>query len=341
MTTTTTMNEVFTRLGAAGFKQRFVKKVALPSWWEPAVANTQAGLDETLLLLSRRLRVPYAALAAAGTDLRVVLPEVRFKADKDVDRAELGAPAALAAQVARLLLRAVPDAPRIDASARGARAAILSAHEWVGLPELVEHCWRSGIPVIHMSELPDGPKPAGMAVAVDGRFAIVLCRNDKFASKHLFNLGHELGHIALGHVQGAGVLVDAELGPDKGVSDPQETAANAFALELLCGSNVRVEAKRTWLTGDQLATSAVTFGRQHRIAPGHVVLNYGHTMTGKTGNQFFAVANKALGALGPLEPSDAVQSLRQSLDAHVQWDDLSPDDAEFVRRVVGLPDEST
>ena len=49
----------------------------------------------------------------------------------------------------------------------------------------------------------------------------------------LFILAHELGHIALGHIEEDGVLIDESM--DHNVQDQEEADANAFAIELLTG----------------------------------------------------------------------------------------------------------
>ena len=101
---------------------------------------------------------------------------------------------------------------------------------------------------------------------------------------------HELAHIALGHIDDEGVLIDESV--KHNVQDKEETDANAFAVELLTGNaESRFHTSGSWPNAHQLAEAAVSIAKESRIDPGHIVLNYAHTM-GKT---FWPVANAALG----------------------------------------------
>jgi hypothetical protein len=61
---------------------------------------------------------------------------------------------------------------------------------------------------------------------------VVLKESPDYLAYWLFALGHELGHLALGHVTDGG-LVDIERAASEGKSDEQETSANRYALDLL------------------------------------------------------------------------------------------------------------
>ena len=62
---------------------------------------------------------------------------------------------------------------------------------------------------------------------------IVLCRNSRSSAWLLFILAHELAHIALGHIDDDGMLIDENV--KRNIQDTEETEANRFAEEVLSG----------------------------------------------------------------------------------------------------------
>jgi transcriptional regulator with XRE-family HTH domain/Zn-dependent peptidase ImmA (M78 family) len=109
------------------------------------------------------------------------------------------------------------------------RQDALDANGQIRLASLVEWSWNMGIPV-----LPLYGRGAFVASAwtVDDMAAIVLKESRELAVYWLFDLAHELGHVALGHLHGGG-MVDAEsLQLDKSL-ELDEDDANEFALQLL------------------------------------------------------------------------------------------------------------
>ena len=128
---------------------------------------------------------------------------------------------------------------------------------------------------------------------IDGRPVIVLCKRDRHTAWLLFILAHELGHIALSHIKDNEVLLDEDV---KDLGDQEEEEANAFAIELLAGDADRRYSYTgdTWLGAQQLAQLAAEVGARDCVDPGHIVLNYAHTMNG-----YWGVANAALDILEP------------------------------------------
>ena len=89
------------------------------------------------------------------------------------------------------------------------------------------------------------------------------------------HLGGSAGESGGAHV--LDVLIDESM--ENNVQDQEEAAANAFASELLTGNaDVRFGTSGRWPNAKELAESARQMGRQLRIAPGHIVLNYAHSM---------------------------------------------------------------
>lgn len=98
----------------------------------------------------------------------------------------------------------------------------------VTLPSLLRWAWRAGVAVLPMVG------KGGFAASawnIDGRPIVVLKRTQAEAAYWLFDLAHELGHLALGHLE-AEALIDVNA-PLSQTNDPQEKAANDWALDLL------------------------------------------------------------------------------------------------------------
>jgi Zn-dependent peptidase ImmA (M78 family)/DNA-binding XRE family transcriptional regulator len=98
----------------------------------------------------------------------------------------------------------------------------------VTLDALLEWAWSAGIIVLPLAK---GNFGAAVWFAEDVP-VVVLQEPRTFAAYWLFDLAHELAHLALGHVATRGILDVGEL-KDRDTRSVQEREANTFALELL------------------------------------------------------------------------------------------------------------
>ena len=324
------IKKLYQRLSDVGLTRAFVKKTALPSWWDDEVATNPSGYAHGLLLLSRHLGLDLASLQLENEPIRLRdFGTCKFKKRSDVSEDDLALARVLATRAAQLAASAVSTpAVAIPVNASDIRQQILGDDaQWVGLDELLRYCWSIGLPVLHLDHFPKNAKrPDGFAARVHGRPVIVLCRHAKYSAWLLFILAHELGHLALGHVPDEGTLIDQGLDEDS--VDVEEQQANAFAIELLTGhQNRRVIASGRWPNAEGLASSASEIGRKSMIDPGHVILNYAHSM----GSSFFPVSNAALKLLEP--NADAVAKVRTVMAENLDWSRLPEDSSEFLMRV--------
>ena len=108
------------------------------------------------------------------------------------------------------------------------RAEALDENGRVTLESLLKWSWERGLPVL---PLVGAGGFAAAALRVGSRPVIVLKRKHAAMAYWLFDLAHELAHVALDHLGAAG-LVDVSA-PLSATHDAQENAANAWALELL------------------------------------------------------------------------------------------------------------
>lgn len=327
---TSPMIKLYHRLSTVGLTRPYVRDIALPDWWDDKAARSPAGYAEALLYLSRHLGLALDSLQDESKPLALRdFGPCKFKKTTGTNDDDLALARALGTRVAQLATTAMTKPFKgLAASALEIRLHILDrGASWVGLKELLEYCWSVGIPVIFLAQLPRGiKKMQGMSAMFKGRPVIVLSKKAKPTAWLLFILAHELGHIASGHLAEGTVLVDQDV--DKNERDAEEDVANSFALELITGeADCRVYTSGRWPKADKLAENARKIGREYHIDPGHIVLNYAHTM----GDDFWPVASAALKKLEP--HANAPDLVRSVLAGKLDWSALPQDSCEFMMRV--------
>lgn len=325
---TNPMADLYRRLKSVGLTRNQVRKFILPDWWDDEAAMNPAAFAEGISYVSRHLGVELASLRDPSRALTFRETGVcKFKKPKGTLDGQLELTRSLATCVARLISAATmePCCP-LPKTAAQTRCEILGQGQpWVSLSNLVDYCWSLGVPVVHLASFLKDRRPDGMAVKVGGRPVVVLCKKVVAPAWLLFILAHELGHIVLGHIPDNGVLIDENV--NKNECDDEESAANAFAIELLTGEkDGNFRAGGRWPNAETLARRAKELGRELQVDPGHIILNYAHTM----GNGFFPVANAALAKLGT---PNAVEIVRRKLAEHLDWSRLPEESSEFLMRV--------
>ena len=326
---TNPMADLYRRLREVGLTKPYLRKAILPDWWDDQAAENPAGYAEALTFLSRHLGLDLATLhdpsrPVAFRDFGIC----KIKKSANATENELALSRAMASRAAQLVDVAMtePILPLPSSAAQIRREILGQGKRWVSLSHLVDYCWSLGIPVIHLSPCPAAMRPDGLAARVHGRPVIVLCKKDTRSAWLLFILAHELGHLAMGHVADDGMLLDESM--DRNDRDPEEDGANAFAIELLTGNaDCRFRTSGRWPNAPRLARSAIELGHQAHVDPGHIVLNYAHSMDG----QFWPVANAALALIEPRK--DALKMVRGKMAEHLDWSCLPEDSSEFLMRV--------
>lgn len=165
----------------------------------------------------------------------------------------------------------------------------------VTLRSLLDWVWNRGIVVV-----PLHGRGAFCAAAwsLRDRPVVVLKDSRSSAVFWLFDLGHELGHIARGHVHTEGIVDVDQLGPDESAVDAQEREANEYALELLLGDHAAlVEAVRRESRGNYLRfkDAVATVAKQGTVSPGllGMVAAYELTELGQAKDRWGSATNLA------------------------------------------------
>lgn len=149
------------------------------------------------------------------------------------------------------------------------RTQMVDASGQLTLESMVEWMWDRGIPVIPLHG--KGGFCAAVFTVGGGSTVIVKETRDHLAY-WMFDIAHELGHIALGHVDDTGIVdVDALTPAGDTSHDAQEDAANEYALALLLNNasdllgRVEAEARGSHL---RFKGAVVTVARQANVNAG-------------------------------------------------------------------------
>jgi hypothetical protein len=313
----------------------------LPEWWDDEAATTEGGLLELKMLLARRLGVSFTSLLSFPSQLELGLAPTRFKTVHPEGSTQLRVAAGIGQSLARIVAAASPPWEQSRKRAAAAvREQVLTNSRAVDLQTLCQWCWSTGLPVVHLRAWPKGlRRPDAMCALIDGRAVILVVRAEKAPARLAYLVAHELGHIALGHLQEnkGTVLVDEALAVDKqaSVSDPDERAADDYAIELLGGNQLRSAAAALAKSPDsplELVAAAMDIAQRAKLDAGQVLLTWGRN-SGE-----WAQVNAALRYLMDSDAAPevinalAMRSLRMEL--------LGSDDVEHLSRLTTLPSSS-
>jgi hypothetical protein len=305
---------------------------AWPSWWSEEADGSASARAELRFALARKLGVSPKALSDDRVEF-VWHDTARFKHLSGEGAAQKAALASFGVAVAHLLLQGVGTVSVPPPSAEELRDAIREGGaSFVDLTSLLATCWALGIPVIHLRVFPLAAKAMhAMVVEAKGRFAVLLGKDSQYPAPVAFTLAHELGHAALGHLQGASAIVDLDDPIEAAQNDEDETAADRYALTLLTGSpepDIRTNIDR--FNARQLAEAVQTEGPKRGIEPGTLALCYAY----RTENWA-----RAMAALSHVyaEKKPVWAEVNGLAENQIDWSAMSDDSAEFLRTIMGMP----
>lgn len=325
MTKSNTMQPLYNKIKQLGFNKKQVKKL-LPDWWDDAIADTPAGLQQATLRFAKTFHLDYKSLLGDNT------PEFRFqkhqfKHSKNLDKNKLQPAVAVAMLASRLTLSAFdkPFEPN-HKDPLAIREYLLTQNPWIDFRVLATWCWDCGIPVIYLANLPT-PKMDGLALQKQGRPVIILSKKVNYGAL-IFDLAHELGHILLGHVDDDSIVLDEKLSAQD--DNDIEQQATAFALTLLTGQSNTQFKKTKEYSPNGLAQAMISKGERLFIDPLHICRNYAYS-SGQ-----FAYANKIIDIIASkLNVKKTDQQIAQDLYLDsISIEDI--DDDEIVHYLIGV-----
>ncbi len=298
---------------------------AWPTWWSDAADASPSAQAELRFSIARKLGLdPHSLLEDSDEPRFIWRDEARFKHLSGESQLEQSAITSFGAALGRYLIAATAvSAPGVRFSSLVLRKVILRDQPFIRLVDLLSVCWSIGTPVIHLRIFPLVQKRmSAMTVRVDERNAIMMGKESDYPAHVAFYLAHELAHIALGHLSKETVFVDLEsTSLASAENDPEEAAADRFALELLTGqAEPIVLPKLKRYNPNQLADAALRASSEIRIEPGTLVLCFAYS----TGD--WVTANAAMKRVYP-SPKPAWAEINKVALRHLDLD-LVPDDAK-------------
>lgn len=316
-------DRIIQRLVDAGFAQELVR-ASLPEWWDAADDSSSASTF-TSLLLAKRLSLDPETLLDDGVPVGFLHTGVpKFKHMRLADGPRRDVLVAFAQGVGRVVVGEMGAALQypIPTDPTALRLDVLrSGRPYVGFGDVLTVCWSLGIPVLHLKLFPARTKGVtAIAVRLGGRHVILVARESGSEAQYMFHVAHELGHIALGHLKDASVIVDAdpndaENSRDEMIDDEEEVAADRYAQGLLTGNeyfSVDRDSLGTKGSARELARKAVSTGQEFGVDPGHIVMSFGYS----TGDWDLAMAAVARLPGQSARPATLVN--------RVLWAQLSP-----------------
>lgn len=256
--------------------------------------------------------------------------EVAFKAVRAQEPRE--SPLVNLAYTVSLALRTIAELPpylAVISDPTAIRRRASDEHGQVTLASLLRWMWAAGIPVVPLH----GRGGFSAAVwTIDDVPVVVLKEARELAVFWLFDLAHELGHIARGHIATAGV-VDVESPTPHGDSDRQEQEASDFALALLLPAHeallreVRAEARGSHL---RFKGAVATVAERAHVSPAllGMVAAYELTEVGQSKDRWGSATN-----LAKPEGSGRLPTQEAILE-HLPADRLGDVDAVLVNALV-------
>ena len=334
METAFNINNVYQILGNYGIDKNFIKKIILPEWWEDEIANSKAGYFQTVSIISKNLGIDASELINL-TDVITLRHQTnikfKFPRNKSIDPKNIW-PNSLAVKVSEIINQIYPVSyENTFKNALEIRNAILQSGK-LDLANTLDFLWSNGIPVLHIPVFPkEVNKMDGMAVHLNGRPLIILSKNRKHDAWLLFILAHELGHIIKGHLSTTDeIIFDLNLESEE---DPEEKAANEFAIELLNGttSPSYLSDKKNYKSPFEFVNNIRPISKQVNVDPGVIALNYAYR------TKKYALVEQALNVLFP--KADAVGLVKSTMESKLELEKLSEENYDYFAKLTSISGE--
>ncbi|MEO1387778.1 MAG: ImmA/IrrE family metallo-endopeptidase [Cyanobacteria bacterium J06634_6] len=330
---TLSMDSLLKKLSAVGLNANYVRRAGLPSWWNDELNEIPAAVLEGTAHIAQRLHLDLKSLLRDDLDAAFKpLLQTNFKYH-DQQASDIPQVAfQVASRIAELVALSLPPKPfvPVPAEANRVRQCVLGHGDKVDLGSLLSYCWKNGIAVVYFNDYPpQSRKVTGMIQWQGDRPVILLSHKVTHPAWLAFHLAHELGHLALGHVE-TGILIDDEINES---DDIEESAANRFAVKLLVNqydncfqgvpiyNNIQLRKKiEEKLKADPTVDACA------------LAFNYGwHAQ--KTDPKKFGLAKKAVQFLGCEASGDKI--IQQVLENRLDWENLNDDAVDHLERILG------
>ena len=212
-TLTITMSTLYEKLATLGLKKDYIRKYGLPSWWDDELNDKPFAVLEGAGYIADNFNIDLKSLLTLGEEVKLnPLPHTKFKQHNSKNKGHPYVAQTLASRVAELISYGTKiEYNNLPNDAQTIREEILSNHKTVNLESLLDSCWIQGIAEGYFNHFPKKTKKcSGLIQWQETSPVIILSGKHRHRAKFTFDLAHELGNLALGHLQ-EWVLVDEEI----------------------------------------------------------------------------------------------------------------------------------
>ncbi|GBF79203.1 ImmA/IrrE family metallo-endopeptidase [Aphanothece sacrum] len=330
MTNTITMSALYGKLSKIGLKQDYIRENGLPSWWDEELNDKSVAVLEGAGYIANNLNLDLKSLLVPEEEVRFnPPPHTKFKQHNSNNKEHPHIAQALTSRVTELISYGTEiNFTPIPTDVKEIRKEIITTHTTVNLKSLLEYCWNKGIIVGCFHNFPKKAKKfAGLIQWQGDRPVIILSSQHKHSARVTFDLAHELGHLALGHLE-EGVLVDEEIEVNCH-DDDEECQANQFATYLLLGDCDNCLKNKKFYNNKQLITHAKKKAQENpTVEVTSIILNNAWH------NDNWGFANKALNTLD--HETNGQKIINEYLADRLDWDKFNDESYEYLEKVLGV-----
>jgi hypothetical protein len=174
---------------------------------------------------------------------------------------------------------------------------------------------------------------AAMAVQLSAGNAILVGRDSEYPAQIAFYVAHEFAHLALGHIETGRAIVDLEtLTWSDPEADPEEDAADRYALEILTGHERPIVLSAASGGGARaLADAAMRASEELGIEPGTLALCFGYS------TRRWAIANAAMKYIYAT-PKPVWREVNNIAHDQLHLGNITDDSREFLLTTLGMDD---
>lgn len=329
MTATLTMSYLYDKLSQLGLNRDYVRNNGLPSWWNDELNNKSYAVLEGAGYIADRLNLDLKSLIVPEEEIKFNSPPpTKFKQHNSQNKDRPHIAQALTSRIAELIAYGTEvDFTPLPADVKVLRTEILTSHTTINLISLLEYCWSKGVAVAHFHHFPENTKKfAGLIQWHFSRPVIILSSKHKHSAPLAFDLAHELGHLALGHLK-EGILIDEKIEVD--CNDDEENETNQFATQLLLGDCDNCLGSKPFYNHNHLIKHARIKAKENpTVEADSIVLNNAWH------NNNWGFANKVLDKLDL--DANGQQVINKYLADRLDWDKFNDENYEYLEKVLGV-----
>lgn len=303
---------IYSELRDRGFDKSYSQKFLFPSWFKKQFLSNESELKKLATYLRENIFTSIENYS------------FQYKKNKSLQKQDIQTATEISILAANTIhsifnkpYKSLPQKPKDIIQ------ALKKKSNTIELDTMLDYLWESGIPVLYISQFPKKTKKmTAVSIMIDERPVIILSKSHKYPSWYLFELAHEIGHIALGHLKKEGIILDENL--DMSSNNPMEKEADEFALSILEGKDLKsyFPAK---MNPSGLHGLAIGLSNKLKVNPGFIILSYAKHVND------YAIGNAALRLLA--EEISPPEYFLKKIDKHLNSTKANKEKVEFLRKL--------